>query len=179
LTEGDNEIESLYERISGRVALDDVIDPNTDELLVKADELIEENIARKIDESNVESVRIRSVLTCEAKEGVCTKCYGKNLATNNLVNIGEAVGIVAAQSIGEPGTQLTLRTFHIGGTASRLIEESHQPARYNGTIKYLSNLNISKGKLNITLTRNGKLLIIDDNNRELASYTVPQGAKTK
>ncbi len=177
LTEGDNEIESLYERISGRVALDDVIDPITDEVFAQVDDLIEENVARKINESNVESVRIRSVLTCEAKEGVCTKCYGKNLATNNLVNIGEAVGIMAAQSIGEPGTQLTLRTFHIGGTASRLIEESHQPARYDGTIKYLSNLNMSKGKLNIALTRNGKITIIDDNNRELASYIVPQGAK--
>ncbi|MEA3500529.1 MAG: DNA-directed RNA polymerase subunit beta' [Candidatus Marinimicrobia bacterium] len=177
LVEGDNEIETLYERINGRTVLDDVIDPITDEVLAEADELIEDNVARKINDSNVESVRIRSVLTCEAKEGVCAKCYGNNLATNNLVNIGEAVGIMAAQSIGEPGTQLTLRTFHIGGTASRLIEESHQPGRYDGTVKYSSNLNISDGKLNIAMTRNGKISIIDDNNRELASYTVPQGAK--
>ena len=177
LTEGNSEIESLYERINGRVVLDDVIDPVTDEVFAEADELIDENIARKIDASNIESVRIRSVLTCEAKEGVCSKCYGKNLATNNLVNIGEAVGIMAAQSIGEPGTQLTLRTFHIGGIGSKRIEESHQQGRHDGTVRYSNNLNISKGKLNIALTRNGKIAIVDSNNRELILHSVPQGAK--
>ncbi|MEA1986616.1 MAG: DNA-directed RNA polymerase subunit beta' [Candidatus Marinimicrobia bacterium] len=176
LVEGDSEIETLFERINGRIALDDVIDPLTDEVFIEADEMMEEEVAHKINNSNVESVRIRSVLTCEAKVGVCKKCYGRNLATNNLVNTGEAVGIMAAQSIGEPGTQLTLRTFHIGGTASRLIEESHQLARYEGIVVFSNNLKISKGTLNIVLTRNGKIKIIDKNNREIISYTVPQGA---
>jgi DNA-directed RNA polymerase subunit beta' len=179
-------IEPLSERILGRVALDDIIDPVSDKLIVEAGELIDEVKARAVDESNVESVMIRSVLTCEAKNGVCAKCYGRNLATNTLVNQGEAVGIVAAQSIGEPGTQLTLRTFHIGGTASHVIEESHQPARYEGQVSFSENLHISenefveettKQKYRVVLVRNGKMSIIDSNNRELISYTVPQGAK--
>ena len=186
IKDGDRVIEPLSERILGRVALDDIIDPVNDKLLVKAGELIDEVKARAVDESNVESVMIRSVLTCEAKKGVCAKCYGRNLATNTLVNQGEAVGIVAAQSIGEPGTQLTLRTFHIGGTASHVIEESHQPARYEGQVSYSENLHVSenefvdettKQKYRVVLVRNGKMSIIDNNNRELISYTVPQGAK--
>jgi DNA-directed RNA polymerase subunit beta' len=168
------------------VALDDIVDPVSDKLIVEAGELIDEVKARAVDESNVESVMIRSVLTCEAKNGVCAKCYGRNLATNTLVNQGEAVGIVAAQSIGEPGTQLTLRTFHIGGTASHVIEESHQPARYEGRVTFSENLHVSenefvdettKQKYRVVLVRNGKMSIIDNNNRELISYTVPQGAK--
>jgi DNA-directed RNA polymerase subunit beta' len=186
IKDGDRVIEPLSERILGRVALDDIIDPVSDKLIVEAGELIDEVKARAVDESNVESVMIRSVLTCEAKNGVCAKCYGRNLATNTLVNQGEAVGIVAAQSIGEPGTQLTLRTFHIGGTASHVIEESHQPARYEGQVSFSENLHISenefveettKQKYRVVLVRNGKMSIIDSNNRELISYTVPQGAK--
>jgi DNA-directed RNA polymerase subunit beta' len=114
------EREPLAERITGRTTQEDVYDPKSDELLIEAGELISEEIAEKIDEANIDSVYIRTVLTCESKQGVCAKCYGRNLTTGNLVDIGEAVGIVAAQSIGEPGTQLTLRTFHLGGTSSRI-----------------------------------------------------------
>jgi DNA-directed RNA polymerase subunit beta' len=177
LKEGENIIEYLKERIVGRVLQEDVIDPLTDEVIAEVGEFVDEDLAEKISNSNVESVYIRSVLTCEAKTGVCAKCYGRNLATDKLVNTGEAVGIMAAQSIGEPGTQLTLRTFHIGGTASRIIQESHQTARFKGRVEYSENLLISENDLNIVLVRNGKLSIIDDDNRNLITYTIPQGAK--
>ncbi|MEA2077462.1 MAG: DNA-directed RNA polymerase subunit beta' [Candidatus Marinimicrobia bacterium] len=177
LKEGENIIEYLKERIVGRVLQEDVIDPLTDEVIAEVGEFVEEELAEKIANSNVESVYIRSVLTCEAKTGVCAKCYGRNLATDKLVNTGEAVGIMAAQSIGEPGTQLTLRTFHIGGTASRIIQESHQTARFKGRIEFSDNLLISENDLNIVLVRNGKVSIIDDDNRNLITYTIPQGAK--
>ena len=187
LKEGEKVIEALSDRILGRVVLDDVVDPITDEVFIEAGTLVDESLAARVDNSNVESVEIRSVLTCEARKGVCASCYGRNLATAALVNIGEAVGVMAAQSIGEPGTQLTLRTFHIGGMASRIVEESHQTARYDGVVKYSDNLMISK-PLNISkdprkekiksvsLVRNGKMSIIDKHNRELITYTVPQGA---
>lgn len=186
IKDGDQIIEPLSERIIGRISLDDIIDPITDKLLVNSGEMIDEVKARLVDDSNVETVMIRSVLTCESKEGVCAKCYGRNLATNTLVNQGEAVGIIAAQSIGEPGTQLTLRTFHIGGTASHVIEESHQPARYEGQVVFSDNLHVSDKKFadegtnlnyRVVLVRNGKMSIYDSNNRELITYTVPQGAK--
>ncbi|RKY55408.1 MAG: DNA-directed RNA polymerase subunit beta', partial [Candidatus Neomarinimicrobiota bacterium] len=177
LKEGENIIEYLKERIVGRVLQEDVIDPLTDEVIAEVGEFVDEVLAEKISNSNVESVYIRSVLTCEAKTGVCAKCYGRNLATDKLVNTGEAVGIVAAQSIGEPGTQLTLRTFHIGGTASRIIQESHQMARFKGRVEFSENLLISQNDLNIVLVRNGKVSIIDDDNRNLITYTIPQGAK--
>jgi DNA-directed RNA polymerase subunit beta' len=177
LKEGENIIEYLKERIVGRVLQEDVIDPLTDEVIAEVGEFVDEVLAEKISNSNVESVYIRSVLTCEAKTGVCAKCYGRNLATDKLVNTGEAVGIMAAQSIGEPGTQLTLRTFHIGGTASRIIQESHQTARFKGRVEFSDNLFISENDLKIVLVRNGKVSIIDDDNRNLITYTIPQGAK--
>jgi len=177
LKEGENIIEYLKERIVGRVLQEDVIDPLTDEVIAEVGEFVDEILAEKIANSNVESVYIRSVLTCEAETGVCAKCYGRNLATDKLVNTGEAVGIMAAQSIGEPGTQLTLRTFHIGGTASRIIQESHQTARFKGRVEFSDNLFISENDLNIVLVRNGKVSIIDDDNRNLITYTIPQGAK--
>ena len=177
LKEGENIIEYLKERIVGRVLQEDVIDPLTDEVIAEVGEFVDEILAEKISNSNVESIYIRSVLTCEAKTGVCAKCYGRNLATDKLVNTGEAVGIMAAQSIGEPGTQLTLRTFHIGGTASRIIQESHQTARYKGRVEFSENLLISQNDLHIVLVRNGKVSIIDDDNRNLITYTIPQGAK--
>ncbi|MFA7229509.1 MAG: DNA-directed RNA polymerase subunit beta', partial [Melioribacteraceae bacterium] len=129
------EREPLAERITGRVAQEDVYDPRTDDLLIEAGEVINEEIAEKIDEANIDQVYIRTVLTCEAKRGVCAKCYGRNLTTGQLVENGEAVGIIAAQSIGEPGTQLTLRTFHLGGTSSRIASQSQVEANINGTIK--------------------------------------------
>jgi len=187
LKEGEKVIESLSDRILGRVVLDDIIDPITDDLLVEGGTIVDEKLASRVDNSNVESVAIRSVLTCEARNGVCAKCYGRNLATGAMVNIGEAVGVMAAQSIGEPGTQLTLRTFHIGGMASRIVEESHQTARYEGNVKFSDNLmisaplNVSKDPRKevlraISLVRNGKMSIYDQHNRELITYTVPQGA---
>ncbi|MBN2781092.1 MAG: DNA-directed RNA polymerase subunit beta', partial [Candidatus Marinimicrobia bacterium] len=177
LKEGENIIEYLKERIVGRVLQEDVIDPLTDEVIAEVGQFVDETLADRISNSNVESVYIRSVLTCEARTGVCAKCYGRNLATDKLVNTGEAVGIMAAQSIGEPGTQLTLRTFHIGGTASRIIQESHQTARFEGRVEFSDNLLISENDLNIVLVRNGKISIIDSDNRNLITYTIPQGAK--
>ena len=122
LKNNDEVIATLYERILGRVSVHDIIHPTTGELLVAGGEEITEDIAKKIQESPIESVEIRSVLTCEAKKGVCAKCYGRNLATSRMVQKGEAVGVIAAQSIGEPGTQLTLRTFHAGGTAANIAQ---------------------------------------------------------
>ncbi len=125
-------VESLYERILGRTAVHDVYHPLTGELIVTSGDQINEEIARTIDDSPIEHMEIRSVLTCESRKGVCAKCYGRNLATSRMVQNGEAVGVIAAQSIGEPGTQLTLRTFHVGGTAMSITTESRIVAKYNG-----------------------------------------------
>ena len=129
-------IASLYERILGRVSVHDVQHPNTGEILVSAGEEITEEIAKKIEESPIERVEIRSVLTCESSHGVCAKCYGRNLATGHMVQKGESVGVIAAQSIGEPGTQLTLRTFHVGGIASNIAAESRIIAKYDGIVEF-------------------------------------------
>ncbi|GAG09798.1 unnamed protein product, partial [marine sediment metagenome] len=134
--EGGEEIIPLKDRILGRVALDDILIPRLGEPIVKAGEEIVEETAEVIREAGIEEVRIRSVLSCELKNGVCQKCYGRNLATGVLVELGGAVGVIAAQSIGEPGTQLTMRTFHIGGTASRLVERSEIVARNEGLVHF-------------------------------------------
>ncbi|MEA3328288.1 MAG: DNA-directed RNA polymerase subunit beta' [Candidatus Omnitrophota bacterium] len=179
IIEGDEVVVSLKERIIGRIALDNVVDIITDEVIVRAGEDITEEMAVKIEAASIEKIRIRSVLTCEAASGVCAKCYGRNLATGKLVEIGEAVGIVAAQSIGEPGTQLTMRTFHIGGTASRVIEQSFVKARNKGTLKY-HNLKIVESGLKgemIILNRNGQVSVHDDKKRELERHTIPIGSK--
>ena len=127
IIEGDEVVVSLKDRIVGRVALDNIVDIITDEVIVEQGSEITEEKAEMIEKLGIEKIRIRSVLTCESDRGVCIKCYGRNLATGRLVEVGEAVGVIAAQSIGEPGTQLTMRTFHIGGTASRIVEQSfHQ-----------------------------------------------------
>ncbi|HDH99372.1 MAG TPA: DNA-directed RNA polymerase subunit beta', partial [Firmicutes bacterium] len=136
LKEEDRVVEPLSERILGRVALEDVVDPATGEIIVPAGEEITEEAADKIEKAGIETVLIRSVLTCEARHGVCVKCYGRNLATGKMVSIGEAVGIIAAQSIGEPGTQLTLRTFHVGGTASRIAEQEEITVRVPGRLRF-------------------------------------------
>ncbi len=176
IIEGDEEVVSLEERIIGRTALDNIVDVITDEVIVRAGEEITEEKARKIKEAGIETVRIRSVLTCESQRGVCAKCYGRNLATGKLVEVGEAVGIVAAQSIGEPGTQLTMRTFHIGGTASRVVEKSTIEPKNNGTLVY-HNLRVAKKSEGyVVLNRNGAISINDKNGRELERYPVPQGA---
>src|SRR5207249_9538574 len=136
IVEGGEVIEPLRDRLVGRVSMEDVYDPLTGDLIIRANEEINEDIANQIQAAGLEKVKIRSVLTCESRRGVCIKCYGRNLATGRVVDIGEAVGVIAAQSIGEPGTQLTLRTFHIGGTASRIVEQSRIKAKFNGTVRF-------------------------------------------
>ncbi|MEE9118666.1 MAG: DNA-directed RNA polymerase subunit beta', partial [Calditrichia bacterium] len=177
LKEGEEIIEPLEDRILGRVAAEDVIAPQTEEVIVQHGEMIDEEIAKKIANTSISEVLIRTELTCELKRGICSLCYGRNLATGKLVGIGEAVGVMAAQSIGEPGTQLTLRTFHIGGTAARIATESHISTKFDGKIQY-NNIKIIKNRdgANLILGRNGKIEILDDNNRIISSYNVPYGA---
>ena len=179
LMEGGEMIETAGERVLGRVALQEIKDPFTGEIIVKANEAIDEALAEKIDRSGIERVNIRSVLTCRAKHGVCAMCYGRDLAHGHLVNIGEAVGIIAAQSIGEPGTQLTMRTFHIGGTA-KFDEHSTLEARHDGLIKFV-NLNTVKTRENdfVVMNRHGEIHVLDDQQRSRGKYTVPYGAHLK
>ncbi|MCA1634897.1 MAG: DNA-directed RNA polymerase subunit beta' [Acidobacteria bacterium] len=176
IVEGGEEIESLRDRIVGRTALEDVIDPVEGRVIVESNEEINEDLAAEIQRSGVQRVKIRSVLTCESRRGCCIKCYGRNLATGRPVDIGEAVGVIAAQSIGEPGTQLTMRTFHIGGTA-RLEESSKHEARMDGTIKYVE-LNVVKNRRGeiIAMNRNGALTITDERGREVARHQIVYGA---
>ncbi|MCD6116116.1 DNA-directed RNA polymerase subunit beta' [bacterium] len=178
LKEGEEVIEPLRDRILGRVTSEDIFDPETGEIIVESGVLIDEEIADMIVSRGVETVGIRSVLTCEAERGVCAKCYGRNLATGRPVSIGEAVGVMAAQSIGEPGTQLTLRTFHIGGTASRIAAESEVIAKEDGTVKY-ENIKFVEHKDGtiISLRRNGQIKLFDKDNRILSTFTVPYGAQ--
>ena len=162
IEQGEDEIVKLSERLVGRLTCDDVPDPlDASRMLVRANELIDENKAREIESAGVERVKIRSTLTCEAKYGVCMACYGRNLATGNLVKMGEAVGIIAAQSIGEPGTQLTMRTFHIGGTASQVFKQPQIKAKFEGIIRYndLRVVELEDGN-RIVLNKNGSVSIL-------------------
>ena len=179
----DEVVESLYDRILGRVSVHDVYHPNTGELIVKSGEEITEEIAKTIEESPIEEVEIRSVLTCEAKRGVCAKCYGRNLATGKLVQVGEAVGVIAAQSIGEPGTQLTLRTFHVGGTAGNISTESSITAKYDGILE-LDELRTvyheepDGSKVAIVVSRMTEMHLIDPNTQmRLYSKPIPYGSR--
>jgi DNA-directed RNA polymerase subunit beta' len=177
LKEGEEIIEPLEDRITGRVAAEDVIDESEDLTIVNRGDVITEEIAEQIASAPIEGVLVRTELTCESKRGVCSLCYGRNLATGKLVGIGEAVGVMAAQSIGEPGTQLTLRTFHIGGTAARIAAESHIASKYDGKAKYVNIRTIQNLlKENVVLGRSGKIEILDENNRVIATYNVPYGA---
>jgi DNA-directed RNA polymerase subunit beta' len=181
ITEGGEVIEPLRDRIIGRVALEDVIDPVTGNVIVPANTEISESLASEIqDAGGIERVKLRSVLTCESRRGVCVKCYGRNLATGKMVEMGEAVGVIAAQSIGEPGTQLTMRTFHVGGAVSGSSEQSSHEARKGGRVKFvdLNTVQNRDGKL-VAMNRNGSILIIDEkrNNREVGRYQVVYGAK--
>ncbi len=175
--EGEEIIVPLRDRILGRVALDNVVDVVTDQQIVKSGEIIDEPAVEKVEEVGIEKIRVRSVLTCETERGICAKCYGRDLATGRLVELGTAVGIIAAQSIGEPGTQLTMRTFHIGGTASRTVEQSYFRSRYGGKLQYhgLKTVMTMKGEI-IALNRNGQLSLHDDTGREMERYTIPSGA---
>jgi DNA-directed RNA polymerase subunit beta' len=180
LTEGGEVIEHIGDRILGRVALDDILDPITGEVLVDNNHQIDETLVKRIEDAGLEKVKIRSVLTCQSKRGICAKCYGRDLARGHIVNMGEAVGVIAAQSIGEPGTQLTMRTFHIGGTASRHAEQTSLEARADGTLKYI-NLNtvVNPEGHHIVMNRNGEVAVIDDTGREREKYIVVYGAKIK
>ncbi len=178
LTEGGEIIEKLGERLLGRISLHPIRDPYTDEILVNMNEEITESLVKKIEDAGIEKVAIRSVLTCQAERGVCALCYGRDLSRGKRVNIGEAVGIIAAQSIGEPGTQLTMRTFHIGGTASRRVEQSSIEIRYNGFVKYhnLQTVTRDDGVI-IVMNRNGELINVDETGRERERYTLIYGTQ--
>jgi DNA-directed RNA polymerase subunit beta' len=176
-------VESLYERILGRTTVHDVFHPLTGELISEAGQELTEDLAGKIEDSPIEQVEIRSVLTCESKKGVCAKCYGRNLANGRMVQKGEAVGVIAAQSIGEPGTQLTLRTFHVGGTASNIMSESRLVARYSGIaeieeIRSVPKKDPEKGDIDIVIGRLAELRIIDKKTGiALTTHTIPYGSK--
>jgi len=177
LMEGGEIIETAGERVLGRVVLEDIEKPySPGEILVHANQEIDEALAKKIDDAGIEKINIRSVLTCKSKHGVCAMCYGRDLSRGRLVNIGEAVGIIAAQSIGEPGTQLTMRTFHIGGTA-KFEEHSTLEARHDGVIRFV-NLNTVKSRAGglVVMNRSGEIHVLDDQGRSRAKYTVPYGA---
>jgi DNA-directed RNA polymerase subunit beta' len=176
--EGEDEVVKLSERIVGRVGCDDILDPrDAKNKLSKANEEIREEKAKLIEQSGVERVKIRSVLTCESKNGVCVNCYGRNLATGETVKLGEAIGIIAAQSIGEPGTQLTMRTFHIGGTASQVFKQPQIKAKHDGVVRYndLRLVELADGN-NIVLNKNGSISILADDGRELEAHTIFIGA---
>ncbi len=183
LKDNEDVIEPLYDRILGRTSLHDVYDPlNDEQLLVRGGDQITEEIARKVEDSGIEIIEIRSVLTCESKRGVCVKCYGKNLATGYTAQKGDAVGIIAAQSIGEPGTQLTLRTFHVGGVAGSASVESSLLAKFDGTIQFdglrtVTTENNEGNKVQVVIGRTGEVRIMDvKNDRLLITNNVPYGA---
>jgi DNA-directed RNA polymerase subunit beta' len=176
-------VESLYERILGRTTVHNVYHPLTGELIVESGQELTEDLAKKIEDSPIEQVEIRSVLTCESKKGVCAKCYGRNLANGRMVQKGEAVGVIAAQSIGEPGTQLTLRTFHVGGTASNITTESRLVARYGGIaeideLRSVPKKDAEKGDIDIVIGRLAELRIVDKKTGiALTTHTIPYGSK--
>ena len=184
LVEGGEIIESLGERVLGRVALDDIRDPFTQEVVVRANEEIDEDRVVRIEEAGIERVWIRSALTCTTRRGICARCYGRDLARGRMVHLGEAVGIIAAQSIGEPGTQLTMRTFHIGGTASRLAEQTTLTVRHEGVLRYINLKTVvdRDGNL-VVMNRNGEVAVTEvlepGRERERERYQIVYGAKLK
>jgi DNA-directed RNA polymerase subunit beta' len=173
-------IEPLRERIIGRVTLERITDPFSGEVIIEVNEEIDEDKAAAIQDAGIEKVKIRSVLTCASRRGVCAKCYGRDLATGRMVELGQAVGVIAAQSIGEPGTQLTMRTFHIGGTASRVSEQSTLEARNAGTIRFegLQVVQAKDGNL-VVMNRNGSLVVQDQKGRDRERYPIVYGARLK
>ncbi|MBX3660778.1 MAG: DNA-directed RNA polymerase subunit beta' [Ramlibacter sp.] len=178
IVEGGEVIESLRDRILGRTAADDVLHPETRAVLVKAGDMLDEDLIEELEAVGVDEVKVRTALTCATRFGICAKCYGRDLGRGGLINIGEAVGVIAAQSIGEPGTQLTMRTFHIGGAASRAAIASSVEAKSNGvigfnaTMRYVTN---SKGEL-VVIARSGEIVIHDEHGRERERHKVPYGA---
>jgi DNA-directed RNA polymerase subunit beta' len=180
LVEGGDIIQSLRDRVLGRVTAEDVRDPVSNEIIVQANNEITEELAQRIEDSGLERVRIRSTLTCDTKRGICVLCYGRNLGSGRLAELGEAVGIIAAQSIGEPGTQLTMRTFHIGGTASRVVEASKHESKSAGVVKFhnLRTVVNRDGDL-VATNRNGEIAVADERGRERERYPVVYGARIK
>ncbi len=192
LVEGGEVIQPLEERILGRIAADDILDPVNGSVVVSANDELDETRVKAVVEAGIDHVRIRSTLTCQARWGVCVKCYGRDLARGKLVELGEPVGVIAAQSIGEPGTQLTMRTFHIGGTASKVAEQSVVESRHNGVLKYMSfdakkNANVHNSRMAVknkqgewvVMNRNATIAVYDDSGREREKHTVDYGAKIK
>ena len=176
--EGGDTIVTLADRVLGRTVAEDVVDPESNNVIIKKNTLLDEVGVEILEEAEIEAIRVRSVLTCDTKSGVCGACYGRDLARGTPVNIGEAVGVIAAQSIGEPGTQLTMRTFHIGGAAQRGAEQSNIESSADAKVK-LVNFNVVKNSagVSIVMTRNTELILIDDRKRERARHRIPYGAK--
>lgn len=177
LIEGGDVVEPLHERVLGRVLIADVLKPNTTEVAIATGTLLDEDLVELLEDLTIDEVQVRSPITCESKYGICAKCYGRDLARGHLVNIGEAVGVIAAQSIGEPGTQLTMRTFHIGGAASRTTAVNSIQVKARGTIK-LHNLKLVQnhsGRL-VAVSRSGEIALLDDHKRERERYKLPYGA---
>jgi DNA-directed RNA polymerase subunit beta' len=185
LKDNEDVVEPLSERILGRVTVHDIFDPLTDELICASNQEITDEIAKRIEETAIEEVEIRSLLTCESKQGGCAKCYGRNLATGKMVQMGEAVGVIAAQSIGEPGTQLTLRTFHVGGTASNIAVEANIKAKFPGIlefegIRFIETTDNDNNPIKVVMGRTGEIRIVDaERSRVLITNHVPYGAFLK
>jgi DNA-directed RNA polymerase subunit beta' len=168
----------LRERILGRVANRDIVNPETSETLYEAGTLLNEDMVENIESLGIDEVHVRTPLTCDTRYGVCAKCYGRDLGRGGLVTVGEAVGVIAAQSIGEPGTQLTMRTFHIGGAASRTVVASQVESKSNGLMKYSANMRTvsnARGGL-VVVARSGELMVLDEHGRERERHKVPYGA---
>ncbi len=178
LVEGGEIIEALRDRILGRVCIGDIVHPDTQEVIVPNDTLLDEDHVDQIVALGIDEVKVRTVLSCLTRFGLCAKCYGRDLGRGGLVNVGEAVGVIAAQSIGEPGTQLTMRTFHIGGAASRALVASNIEAKSNGALKFSSTMRVVKNAKGeqIVISRSGEALIVDENGRERERHKVPYGA---
>src|SRR3989442_1572423 len=180
IVESGEVIEPLRDRIIGRVTLERIVDPFTGDKIVDVNEVMDEELSSAIQDAGIEKVKIRSVLTCTSSRGVCAKCYGRELATGKLVELGQAVGVIAAQSIGEPGTQLTMRTFHIGGTASRVSEQSTLQAGNAGTVRFqgLQVVEAKDGNL-VVMNRSGSLVVQDAKGRDRERYPIVYGARLK
>ena len=178
LVEGGEIIEALRDRILGRVCIGDIVHPDTQEVIVPNDTLLDEDHVDQIVALGIDEVKVRTVLSCQTRYGLCAKCYGRDLGRGGLVNVGEAVGVIAAQSIGEPGTQLTMRTFHIGGAASRALVASNIEAKSNGSLKFSGTMRVVKNAKGeqIVISRSGEALIVDENGRERERHKVPYGA---
>jgi DNA-directed RNA polymerase subunit beta' len=177
IVEGGDVVEALSERVLGRVIASDVLKPGTDEVVCERNTLLDEQWVEKLEEAGIDQIHVRSTITCKTRHGVCASCYGRDLARGDLVNIGEAVGVIAAQSIGEPGTQLTMRTFHIGGAASRAAAVDHIEVKSSGSIRLLTMKTVENAdKKLVAVSRSGELSVIDEHGRERERYKVPYGA---